>query len=80
MEANVEILINESGMRMIFDQFIDRSVDLLLDVTAQALGGFTARRRKLVLGGMPFFSRQARSFALRRRFSRSRLCCRAILP
>src|SRR6266699_157813 len=37
MEASTLILINESGIRMILDQFIDRPVDLLLDMTAQAL-------------------------------------------
>ena len=40
MEAHgghIEILINESGIRMILDQLLDRPVDLLLDMTAQAL-------------------------------------------
>ncbi len=35
--GHVEILINESGIRMILEQFIDRPVDLLLHMTAQAL-------------------------------------------
>ncbi len=58
MEASALILINESGMRMIFDQFIDRPVDLLLDVTAQALGGFTARRGRDAHGLCPRLPRQ----------------------
>ena len=53
MEAHgghVQLLINEPGMRMILDQCIDRPVDLLLNMTAQALRGFTARRGRDEMG------------------------------
>jgi hypothetical protein len=46
----MEIFINDPGIGVLLEQLVDRSVDLLLDPTAQALSGGRTRRGKLLLG------------------------------
>ena len=78
---HVQLLVGELAFRMVGLQLVDGAVELLAHGTRQLLvAGSGQRLAKAGKGLTPFFLRHARSLALRRRCSRSRLCRAANFP